>query len=239
MVSLALLTDSGEAHISADECRHLQETVTNIGWDHIVHDFNPCETGRPSLLRTALGLPDHILGTSGNEFEWRARVHLADRGPTISVHLPGAPHAATAADVTTNSVVTDHCDPVALAAHLITAGERNTWVDGTDRTWLADLIDAGRHCVAPHTTGSLFDPTDADHSGWAAMARLLRAGTGIAVFNLGVVRGFPSRIWASTEGQNRKQFHEWWREASPADRWSASETGLPECGPVLRPEGRG
>lgn len=240
MSSLGFLTRNGQARVSGRESGKFSVLLRDLMWRTVERVADPYERAGRSLLRDAAApLPDWVVRDRGTNFGRGMRLHLHNAAgrPDEYVNLPGTVHAATLFDVHVNTVIAEHSDPVALAVRLAAQSGCNAWIDGTDRLWLADLIDAGRNTPYPAEVADHADlrrhPLFADepsvngsYDGWQNVAAMLRAGTGTVVLESSATGGFPSRVWAAEEGQDRDWFRRWWNDATPGQRWDASERGL-------------
>lgn len=242
MSSLNFLTRAGDASVSGRERIKFNGLLHDLAWRTVERECDPRETLGPSLLRQAVRLPGWVSVNKGNLFAQTAKLYL-DTGHDDAdvVLLPDAPQtpAASVLDVHVNTVIAGYPDPVALAVRLAAQCQVNAWVDGPDRKWLADLIHKGRHtmwpaeAVNPDVGGlPLFNDgwsVNGTYDGWPGVVKMLRSDdTGAVVLTSSATDGFPSQVWAGREGQDREEFHRWWKDADPGQRWDASEVGLRE-----------
>lgn len=239
MSSLTFLTADAEASVSGREHHKFSSLLTDLAWRSIQRVCDPSEVYGPSPLRHAVDLPDWVARHKGPEFARMFRLLLAGTGEEL-VNLPGRPAVATMLDVKLNTVVHNYSAPVALAGRLCAQAEVNGWIDGSDRKWLADLIDQGRRLpypaevadtpyLAQHNLFADEPSVNGRYDGWQGVVEMLRVGDGIVVLSSSSAgEGFPSRMWAGREGQDRDEFHHWWEQADATARWEASERGLRE-----------
>ena len=238
MSSLTFLTADAEASVSGRGHHKFSGLLTDLAWRSIQRIADPSEVYGPSPLRLAVDLPDWVAKAKGTEFSRMMRLLVGGAGDE-PVNLPGRPAVASVLDVKVNTVVHNYSAPVALSVRLCAQSQVNAWIDGTDRKWLADLIDQGRGTGYPAEAAdnpylaqnNLFadEPSvNGSYDGWQGVVEMLRCGDGIVVLSYSTTGGFPSPVWAGREGQDREELHRWWERADIAARWEESERGLRE-----------
>lgn len=110
-------------------------------------------------------------------------------------------------------------DVIKLAARLHGQCEIHTWVDGPNRAWLADIMQAGRD------TGLY-----RDEMGWEKVIALLRSGSTLPVVtSYSVCDRFPNRssildediptFSVKDEGELDVARDDWWGEYSSSQQW--------------------
>lgn len=238
MSSLTFMDRNGGAAVSGREYTKFGSLLTGLAWRAVQDSCDPHERNGPSVLRDAVQLPAWVASVRFDDFAQHAGLYLRTSGDDAEVRLPGQP-AGTLLDTALNTVVTAFGAATALAVRLYAQAGVNAWIDGPDRDWLAAVIEWGRDAAYPPQvangyTGSL--PLFADrpsvngkYDGWPAVVKYLRADDRHAVvLTYSVTGGFPSQLWAGREGDDRGEFRQWWKTATPEQRWDASERGLRE-----------
>lgn len=237
MSSIGFLTRDGEARVSGREHAKFTCLLLDLSWHAISTVFDVTETNGPCLLRRAFPLPSWVTERTGSSFAAMARLDMGGDSER-HVRLPDTDTAATLLDVKLNTVVAAHSDPVALAVRLAAQCEVNAWIDGADRAWLADLIDAGRTtryppevADSPHLTGNpLFadEPSINGHyDGWPGVVDFLRSGTSTVVLDSSFTDGFPDLSHAAWPGPPGARWRRLWRTTyTPTRQWDTSEAGL-------------
>ena len=237
MSSLNFLTRHGQASVAGWERIKFSCLTRDLSWRAMQQQCDVAEQHGPCPLREALTLPNWVTTYIGDEFLNRLELWLSTSGDGVAtVRLPDGGDAATVLDVQVNTVIAGHNDQVALAARIGAQRKVNGWVDGPDRAWLANLIDAGRTTPYPDETAGRHlrqHPLFADnrsiiggYGGWPHVVELLRADTtGPVVLTSSITATFPSPMWASI-GQDEGPINDFWHTATPDVRWRASEEGL-------------
>lgn len=119
-------------------------------------------------------------------------------------------------------------DVVKLATRLHAQCEIHGWVAGSDRAWMADLIDHGlevgtlRRTIQPHGEGP---NAPAIAQGWEEVTALLRStDSGPAVLSYSVTSGFPDPRIAGLyicDGDPDDPYAVW-KELTPDQQWDAA-----------------
>lgn len=241
MSSIGFLTRDGEARVSGREHAKFRGLLGDLAWQQFATAFelDRHPDGTPGA-RQVVAWPDYVheagrTGLRGGTFAGAAKLTLGAGYGSQYVRTPDGPSMATLFDVTVNSVVATTDDLTTLAVRLVAQCEVNAWIDGTDRAWLADLIDTGRRTPWPIRDDEYARnfPMFADepsinghYDGWAGVVDFLRAGDGTVVLDYSVTDGFPDADWAAypeeTNDLGRRRFN----TATGEQRWDASELGL-------------
>lgn len=245
MSALGFMTRDTYLAVDGRERHRLGSLLEQLAWRCVERDCDPREDVSAvagSILRTAVSLPDWVsnAGAPGGHGQFcdMLRLYLAAaHDDTDVVYLPdtGRTPAATVVDVHVNSVIAAYPDPIAFAVRLRAQCEVNAWIDGPDRAWAADMIQAGLDTswpaeiadVGQHTI--LTDRPRAGYQPWAAVCEMLRADDKQpVVLESSITEGFPSPQWVRAGVQDLDRPHTWWRTADAGQRWDASMTGLRE-----------
>lgn len=237
MSSLGFLTHNNHIPVDGRERHRLGSMLEQLAWQCVVRDCDPREdVSGPggSFLRAAINLPDWVSRATAGQFHEMLRLYLGGaHDHTEVVNLPdsdGTP-AASVLDVNVNSVIAGYCDPVAFAVRLRAQCEVNGWIDGPDRAWAADMVEAGLNTPWPADIAEvgqrtvLTDRPRIGYQGWAAVCSMLRADDKQpVVLESSITEGFPSSNWAHTGNPDLPG--DWWSTAEPGEQWDASVAGL-------------
>ncbi|PZG16487.1 hypothetical protein C1I95_17600 [Micromonospora craterilacus] len=125
-----------------------------------------------------------------------------------------------------NTALAAGSDPVRLAAKLRGYGEGHAWVEGSDRAWLADIIDqgleAGIYRRGLWRSGTPDGPRDQwTDLGWQQVIGFLRSRDDEPVVtSYSVTDGFPNRAIADWTPPVDPQWRPDWADGGGANEWS-------------------
>lgn len=111
--------------------------------------------------------------------------------------------------------------------------EIHTWVDGPERSWLADIIAQGleekvlRNTLRHRYSGK--EPEKESPTGWSEVVELLRArDTGPVVLSYSVCDQFPNRHLAEQAGvwESQRDDGDDWYSLPDDERWNLAMQGL-------------
>lgn len=135
--------------------------------------------------------------------------------------------------LTLNTALTVGNDQIKLAARLHGQCELHAWVDGTNRAWLADIIQAGLdsrlyRATLPYVARGTTTVRQVDQ-GWGNVIDLLRSRDDEPVVtSFSVTEQFPNPTvgdWLPPWPDNVPYTHEGWHLFTPAERQEREERG--------------
>jgi len=203
---------SGEAELRGSE-RHWLDRVANglaeAAWNVTTFE-RAAEVMSMVAERSGDGyLHRDLLAAQANPGDYEARKKLVN-SLKLTLRVSGldllvAGHRLRTANIDLNTALVLGSDPVRLAAKISGWSEEHAWVDGPDRTWLADLIDEGLR-TAIFRRGFWFatvpdGPKDTwSDQGWEAVQAHLRSNdVEPCVMSYSVTNGFPNSSIAAWE----------------------------------------
>jgi hypothetical protein len=182
--------------------------------DLTVGVFSPDDFGREPLLSRVFPHPYSSTMPYGRAFE--LAMHS---GARYEFNLPDGRMVDTFT-VCLNTALALGNDVIRLCARLHGQCEIHAWVDGPNRSWLADIIDSGR-------AASILR----DDQGWEDVTALLRARNDEPVVtSYSVCDLFPSRGAADWQDDCDG---DGWHDLSDDERWSRAMEGLRRDGTGL------
>lgn len=208
--------------------------------------------GRADRLRELIH-PDHHLAhhsTQPEEFlRWAASYEVSfsvgwsDRTPLIQ--YAGRP--VDSFTLSLNTALTVGNDAIKLAARLHGSCEIHAWVDGPNRAWLADImqagLDSGLYRRKLIREASEYGPELSIEQGWGDVIALLRARDDEPVVtSYSVTDSFPTSSvgdwmdrWAGEQEDERRDS---WYDLDDAEQWRISMAGLraSEQGLEMKPD---
>ncbi|QKW15362.1 hypothetical protein [Verrucosispora sp. NA02020] len=235
MSYIAFHTREQTGYISGSERAHVDILVRKTAAQHRRSVFGHDSPDRPSLLRKAVNWPGDT--TRSNRFDQWSDTHIAvshDKG--LHAILPDGPTAETLLNIDLNTVIAHGTPAVQLVARISGQCEVHAFVEGTDRAWFADHIDAATNAGVLRRDMSCY-PLRADNpNGWTEVAQLVRStDSGPIVMSYSVCDGFPNRetaAWPDSlpdQDENPDDFdaaEQVWMALSPAERWDQAMAGL-------------
>lgn len=123
-----------------------------------------------------------------------------------------------------NTALAIGSEPLALAAKIHGWCETHCWVEGSDRKWLADLIDAGLESGV-YRRGIWYEPAPGaerewSSQGWESVTELLRSrDDGPVVLSYSVCDQFPNRHTAGWEPPFDEGWRPDWAEGEGLAEW--------------------
>jgi len=156
----------------------------------------------------------------------RTALHVGD-SPVLAHHREPVESFA----LLLNTALVLGSDPVCLAARLHGQCEIHAYVEGPNRAWLADVIEAGldqgvyRPVLRPMgPDGSQGEPFP---TGWAEVVELLRRDSDDPVVaSYSVTDGFPNPGVAGWLPDDDDPDGEGWYDMTPGEQWARSLAGL-------------
>jgi hypothetical protein len=197
----------GPAELLGAERAHAGITVSNLFMAHLRADWDT--PSAPSPIRRLLPPDSYItripLGTSTWERTLRIWCSTAMmQGDEF--HFPDG-RRGDPWHVALNTAIVAGSDPVRLLARLHAQCEVHGYIDGPDRAWAADLIQAGRRDKILHRD-----------TGWENVVTLLQAGdTGRVFMSYSVTDPFPNPTAADYP------YGDAWYALDPDQQWRLAE----------------
>lgn len=170
--------------------------------------------------------------------QWPNTSYEAQRQLTRSLDLylkvQGLPMEVAGVELHSNNIELNTAlaiggEPMALAAKIHGWCESHCWVEGPDRKWLADIIDAGL-TAGLYRRGIWYEPERAAekqwHSqGWESVAELLRSrDDGPVVLSYSVCDQFPNSHTAGWEPPFEQGWKPDWAEGDGLAEWDEKTT---------------
>lgn len=134
-------------------------------------------------------------------------------------------------DLALNTVLAVGSDPLCLFAKFHAQCEIHAWVEGANRTWMADLIQQG-----------LDSGLYRQGVGWDAVLKLLRASVeGPVVTSYSVTESFPNAYvaeWVAPTNDDGEPDDDAWYDLPDGEQWDLAIAGLRRSRqvPALSPE---
>ncbi|WP_189041021.1 hypothetical protein [Micromonospora sonchi] len=234
MSYIAFHTVEQTGYISGAERAHVDILVRDTAAQHRRNLFGHDSPERPSLLRKAVNWRTDIL--DGDDFDqWSDTAIAVDDGQLHAI-LPGGPTAERTLSIDLNTVITHGTPAVQLAAHISAHCEVHAFIEGEDRAWFADQIDAAVQAGVLRQGMSCYRQRAGHPNGWAEVAELARStDSGPIVMSYSVCDWFPNKdiaAWPDSlpdQDEDPDGFdaaEQSWIALTPAERWEQAVAGL-------------
>lgn len=228
-------TEKNETEISGSERAWMDGLASDVA-EGIMHLRSVGKRDRlRSLIHPDNPVAHHPLTGSGMPWEMAYSLMFHDGGwPGEAPLVTYDGHTINTFELVLNTALAVGSDAVKLAARLHGQCEIHAWVDGSDKAWLADIIDSGlktgtlRHGVWYQS--QIGDPDRKWLSmGWErVLALLAEDNTSPVVTSYSVCDVFPDmpESWTGTDDE--------WDDLSHADRWETSMVDICTNGKSLQ-----
>lgn len=227
-------TAEATGYVSGAERAHLDGLVQDTAAAHRRRVFGEDLPDRPSLLRRAVNWPGETL--NGGRFDQRADTYIAVDPGRLRAALPAGPTGENVFDVDLNTVITHGTAAEQLAARISGQCEVHAFVEGQDRAWFADQVDAALAAGVFRQGMSRYRQRAEDPHGWDEVAALARAtDSGPIVMSYSVKEWFPNQgiaAWPESlpdpdaDPDAADAADEEWGALTAAGRWERAVAGL-------------
>ncbi|MFI7608884.1 hypothetical protein ACIBTV_27740 [Micromonospora sp. NPDC049366] len=221
-------------YVSGAERAHLDGLVQDTAAGHRRRVFGEDLPGRPSTLRRAVNWPAETLAS--DRFDQRTDTYIAVEPFRLRAVLPSGPTGENLFDVDLNTVIAHGAEAEQLAARISGQCEVHAFIEGKDRAWFADLVDAATALGVFRRDMSRYPQRAAYPHGWDKVAALARAtDTGPIVMSYSVAEWFPNQdiaVWPEslpdpdTDPDGADAADEAWNALTDRERWERAVTGL-------------
>lgn len=193
--------------------------INGLAWSFLERHAEWMGRSQPNRLRSMMG---GYLAKLPFDNNWKHHAQTAFMVAYDDTFSFGASYF----DVALNTAMIAGSDAVRLCARLHSQCEIHAWVNGPNRAWLADLIDAALEV-------GLFR----DGMGWSGVSTMLRSSSKEPVVtSYSVTEEFPNRFVAGLQSDDESEddiLDAQWRELSDEQRWDAAIAKLLEQGQAL------
>lgn len=220
MSSIHFHEQIGEAAVDGAERVAMAETLAGVMWSFLKADAREYTIEQPSCLRNVIAGNSWILNERyrGGEFGKALETSLGAGVANVSFLVDGVTTDARTCQL--NTALRIGNDALKLWARLHGQCENHAWVDGPNRSWLADIIQLGRSSGLYR--GSV---------GWENVIELLRKNSGCPVVtSYSACERFPNKTIADWEDENAVDE---WNCLSSEHQWNLGIENLRSTGSHL------
>lgn len=231
MSYIAFHTAEATGYVSGSERAHLDYCIVqDTAAAHRRRAFGEDLPERPSLLRRAVNWSAGALAS--DRFDRWADTSIAVSFGHLRAVLPSGTTSENVFDINLNTVIAHGTPAEQLAARISGQCEVHAFVEGEDRAWFADQVDAALAAGVFRLGMSHYRQRDDDPNGWDGIAALARStSAGPIVMSYSVAERFPNQgvaAWPDSlpDPDAADAADEAWEALSAGERWERAVAGL-------------